>query len=95
MEAAVSSSTASPTLAPEPHLANPDLNPSFTKGVFLGEIRESLVFPFPVLAPDEQESQTQVLDAFRAFAADTIDSHQLDVTASSPTPCARGCTSSG
>ncbi|MDB4878621.1 MAG: Acyl-CoA dehydrogenase, short-chain specific [Gemmatimonadetes bacterium] len=70
--------TAPSTAAREPHLANPDLNPSFTKGVFLGEIRESLVFPFPVLAPDERESLTMILDSFRAFAADTIDSRQLD-----------------
>ena len=39
-----------------PHLANPDLYPSFTKGVFLGELREDLVFPFPVLPPEEKES---------------------------------------
>ena len=30
----------SASVADAPHLANPDLHPSFTKGVFLGEIRE-------------------------------------------------------
>ncbi len=60
------------------HLADPDNNASFTKGVFLGEIREDLVFPFPVLAADERESLTMILDSFRAFAADTVDSKQLD-----------------
>jgi acyl-CoA dehydrogenase family protein 9 len=71
-------SPSAPAHAADPHLANPDLNPSFTKGVFLGEIREDLVFPFPVLAADEQESLTMVLDSFRAFAGDTIDTRQLD-----------------
>ena len=60
------------------HLADPDHNASFTKGVFLGEIREDLVFPFPVLVADERESLTMVLDSFRAFATDTIDSRHLD-----------------
>jgi acyl-CoA dehydrogenase family member 9 len=60
------------------HLANPDLNPSFTKGVFLGEIREDLVFPFPALAGDERESLRMIVDSFRAFAADHVDSKQLD-----------------
>jgi acyl-CoA dehydrogenase family member 9 len=60
------------------HLADPDHNASFTKGVFLGELREDLVFPFPALADDERESLRMVLDSFRAFAADTIDSRQLD-----------------
>ena len=62
----------------EPHLAAPDINPSFTKSVFLGEIREDLVFPFPVLSDEERESLRAILDAFRAFAADHIDSQRFD-----------------
>jgi len=34
------------------------------------EIREDLVFPFPVLAPDEKESLAAILDSFRGWAAD-------------------------
>jgi acyl-CoA dehydrogenase family protein 9 len=75
---AVTTPAAAHAPASEPHLADPDHNPSFTKGVFLGEIREDLVFPFPVLAPDERESLGMILDSFRAFAGDTIDSHELD-----------------
>ncbi len=70
--------SSAPPRAPDAHLADPEHNPSFTRGVFLGEIHEELVFPFPVLAPDERESLALVLGSFRAFAADTIDSHQLD-----------------
>ncbi|MDQ2890207.1 MAG: acyl-CoA dehydrogenase family protein [Gemmatimonadota bacterium] len=62
----------------EPHLASPDINPSFTKGVFLGEIREDLVFPFPVMSAEESESLRMILDALRAFAASHIDSAQMD-----------------
>ncbi len=60
------------------HLADPDHNPSFTKGVFLGEIREELVFPFPELTGDEKESLTAILDSFRAWATDTVDSRKHD-----------------
>ncbi len=70
--------TSAPPRTADAHLADPEHNPSFTRGVFLGEIHEELVFPFPVLAPDERESLALVLGSFRAFAADTIDSHQLD-----------------
>src|SRR5687768_16184475 len=66
------------SVASAPHLANPDLNPSFTKGLFLGEIREELVFPFPALADEERESLRMILDSFRAFAGDHVDSRQLD-----------------
>ena len=45
----ISDATKQPRLTMAAHLADPDHNSSFTKGVFLGEIRESLVFPFPEL----------------------------------------------
>lgn len=61
-----------------PHLASPDLNPSFIKGVFLGELRESLVFPFPELSTEEHESLGMILDSFRAYAAQHIDSARFD-----------------
>src|SRR3982750_1837698 len=74
-------SAATPLDGPQPkrpHLALPDVNPSFTKGVFLGELREDLVFPFPELSADEGESLRMILEAFRAFAADAIDSSRID-----------------
>ncbi len=60
------------------HLADPERNPSFTRGVFLGEIREDLVFPFPELAPSDKESLTAILDSFRAWASATVDSARFD-----------------
>jgi acyl-CoA dehydrogenase family member 9 len=62
----------------EPHLAAPDVNPSFTRGVFRGELREDLVFPFPELSPDEAESLRMILGTFQDFAASTIDSAKID-----------------
>jgi acyl-CoA dehydrogenase family protein 9 len=76
--------TTAPAQPTDAHLADPDKHPSFTKGVFLGEIREELVFPFPVLADDEREALAMILGSFRAFAADTIDSHQLDADGKFP-----------
>jgi acyl-CoA dehydrogenase family protein 9 len=74
--AAADTATAHPTDAP--HLANPDLYPSFTKGVFLGEIREDLVFPFPAPSDEDRESLRMILDSFRGWAAENVDTKQLD-----------------
>ncbi|MFI5244121.1 MAG: acyl-CoA dehydrogenase family protein [Gemmatimonadales bacterium] len=60
------------------HLADPDHNTSFTKGVFLGALREELVFPFPELKKDEKENLAAVLDSFRSWAADNVDSAKHD-----------------
>ena len=70
--------TATSAPAEAPHLANPDENPSFIKGLFLGELREELVFPFPGLSAEERESLTMVLDSFRSFAADHVDAAKND-----------------
>jgi acyl-CoA dehydrogenase family protein 9 len=85
------STTAAPRAKPEaPHLASPDVNPSFTKGIFLGEIREDLVFPFPELSADERESLGMILDSFRSFAADAIDSAKIDHDARFPDEVLQG-----
>jgi acyl-CoA dehydrogenase family member 9 len=66
------------------HLANPDVNPSFTKGVFLGEIREDLVFPYPVMPREERESLAMILDSLRSWAAENVDSAKFDHDAKFP-----------
>ena len=60
------------------HLADPERNPSFTRGVFLGEIREDLVFPFPELGAGDKESLNAILDSFRSWASATVDTARLD-----------------
>ena len=74
----------------QPHLAAPDLNPSFTKGVFLGEIREDLVFPFPEMTTDERESLTAILDSLHAWAAEHDDAAKFDHDGQFPEGFRRG-----
>src|SRR3979409_1750195 len=64
----------------QPHLAQPDINPSFTKSIFVGELREELMLPFPQLSAEEAESQRMILDAFHSWAAQTVDrkKHERD-----------------
>ena len=66
------------------HLADPDKNPSFTKGIFLGEIREDLVFPYPVMPPEDRDSLAAILDSLRSWAADNVDSKKFDHDAKFP-----------
>ena len=60
------------------HLADPDHNPSFTRGLFLGELREELLLPFPAPDKETQESLAAILDSFRAFAKEKIDTAKQD-----------------
>ena len=64
--------------ASKPHLANPDVNPSFTKSIFVGDLREELIFPFPKLSAEDAESQRAILDAFHAFAKERVDRQKHD-----------------
>jgi acyl-CoA dehydrogenase family protein 9 len=68
----------------EPHLAAPHVNPTFTKSVFLGEVREDLVFPFPVLLDDEKEALAAILDSMRDWAASSVNSSKFDHDARFP-----------
>src|SRR5512147_3048290 len=61
-----------------PHLADPDHNPSFTKAIFSGDIREDLVFPFPEPSAADKEAATAILDSFRSWAKDTVDARKHD-----------------
>ncbi len=61
-----------------PHLADPDHNPSFTKAIFSGEIREDLVFPFPVPTDADREAAAAILDSFGGWAKETVDPRQHD-----------------
>ena len=72
--------TETPTTAGknEPHLAAPDVNPSFTKSAFLGEIREELVFPFPVLSDDEKESLRRDPRLDAGLGEASVDSAKFD-----------------
>src|ERR1051325_1742178 len=71
-------STKPAPVASAPHLAQPDVNPSFTKGIFLGELHEELIFPYPQLSQEDAESQRMILDSFREFAAAKVDRKKHD-----------------
>jgi acyl-CoA dehydrogenase family member 9 len=62
----------------KPHLANPDVNPSFTRALFLGELHEELIFPFPTLSPEDAENQRVILDSLRSWAATAVDRRKHD-----------------
>ena len=83
-DTAAATTTATAPSTDAPHLANPDLYPSFTKGVFLGEIREDLAFPFPAPSDEDRESLRMILDSFRGWAAENVDTKQLDHDAKFP-----------
>jgi len=65
-------------MSKQPHLADPDKNPSFTKAIFNGEIREDLVFPFPAPSAEDREAAAAIIDSFRNWAKDTVDARQHD-----------------
>ncbi|MCC7195891.1 MAG: acyl-CoA dehydrogenase family protein [Gemmatimonadaceae bacterium] len=60
------------------HLADPDHNHSFTRGLFLGELREELLHPFPAPDKETKESLAAILDSFREFAKSNIDAARHD-----------------
>ena len=60
------------------HLADPEHNPSFIRQLFLGDLDESLIFPFPAMATEERESLRMILESFRAFAHEKIDPSRHD-----------------
>src|SRR5688572_1261903 len=72
------SGTTRTSKASKPHLALPDVNPSFTKSLFLGELREELMFPFPTLTPEDDEAQRMILDSFRSWASHAVDRKKHD-----------------
>jgi acyl-CoA dehydrogenase family protein 9 len=82
--------TATSAASAAPHLADPDRNPSFTRGVFEGDILEDLVFPFPEPSAEEKATLAQVLDAFRSWAADTLDPAKIDHDAKFPDAVRQG-----
>jgi acyl-CoA dehydrogenase family protein 9 len=73
-----SSNSGSNLRSNEPHLAEPGAHPSFIKGLFLGEIDEELIFPYPELEAEEGEGLRMIIDSLRQFAATSIDSAAMD-----------------
>jgi len=51
---------------------------SFAKSLFLGEIHEELVFPYPKPDPDEQEKIRALIARLREIADELIDPHKAE-----------------
>ncbi len=51
---------------------------SFTKSLFAGSIEQSLIFPYPKIAQEEEENLKLILDSIRQFAKDHVDSETID-----------------
>ena len=60
-----------------PHLADPDHNPSFTKAIFSGEIREDLVFPFP--EPSAADKEAAMVKWYASEMAERVTSDALQI----------------
>ena len=51
---------------------------SFSKALMLGELHEDLVFPYPRPDPEEAEAVRELIGAFREYAAEHVDSREID-----------------
>jgi acyl-CoA dehydrogenase family protein 9 len=63
---------------------------SFSKSLFFGHIPESMVIPYPRLRADERDALKLILDNFRKFAGEKIDSKQIDEDGKLPDEVLRG-----
>lgn len=59
-------------------MASDDKTQSFLKSLFAGEVRQEIVFPYPFMPPHEQDDLRIIIDSFREFARDHIDSAAID-----------------
>ncbi|MDB4971027.1 MAG: Acyl-CoA dehydrogenase, short-chain specific [Myxococcales bacterium] len=57
---------------------------SFGKSLFFGHIPESLVVPYPTMRKEDQDALKLILDQFKKFAANEIDSRKIDEEARLP-----------
>ena len=51
---------------------------SYMKSLFFGEIKEELIFPFPVMQPEVSETVSMVLDSIHRFEKEKVNSAQWD-----------------
>src|SRR5947208_8338340 len=53
---------------------------SFSKALALGEIHEDVVFPYPIPRGEEADKVRNLIRGFREYAAQNIDSREIDET---------------
>lgn len=59
-------------------MTTPSPNNSFMKSLFFGEIREDLLFPYPVVSLQTTETVQMIVDAFDKFAKEHVKSAAWD-----------------
>ncbi|MEY2457564.1 MAG: acyl-CoA dehydrogenase family er 9, partial [Acidimicrobiaceae bacterium] len=57
---------------------------SFSKALALGEIHEDVVFPYPIPRGEEADKVRGLIQGFREYAAQNIDSREIDETGTIP-----------
>lgn len=57
---------------------------SFMKSLFFGQLREDLIFPFPRISKDEQETVSMVVDTVDKFAKSNFKSDEWDKKGAMP-----------
>ena len=75
--------------------ANERLSQSFGKSLFLGDLREDLIFPFPQLARAEEQTLSQLLAQVRRLARQHIDARQIDAEGRIPQNVIQGLANLG
>ena len=63
---------------------------SFAKGLFLGVFEEELIFPYPRMKPEEEETVALLLEQVDRFVADKVDSAEIDRTGVLPDEVKKG-----
>ncbi len=51
---------------------------SFLKSLFAGDVRQDMIFPYPVMKPEERDDLRVIVESFREFARDNIKSVEID-----------------
>jgi len=54
------------------------IKPSFSKALFSGVLLDDLVFPYPKMKEEEAEDLKMMMDTFKKFAEDNINSEKID-----------------
>ena len=53
-------------------------------GLFLGQLPDELVYPYPEQDPEQRETTDQAVDAFREWARDNVDARAIDAAQEIP-----------
>ncbi len=59
-------------------------------GLFVGELNDDLVYPYPSPDPEQRETTDQAIEAFREWAKDNVDAREIDAAQEIPERVRRG-----